>query len=77
MPTGDFALLGIAFNDDGKAVILTPPLVNGEGFDLSILATDTLAGDNPATYPLDPSGTNAIPASAAPSRFFRLRAEGQ
>ena len=58
-------------------MVLTPPLVNGEGFDLSILATDTLAGDNPATYPLDPSGTNAIPASAAPSRFFRLRAEGQ
>ena len=27
--TGDFALLGIAFNDDGKAVILTPPLVSG------------------------------------------------
>ena len=25
--TGDFALLGIAFNDDGKAVILTPPLL--------------------------------------------------
>ena len=79
-PFGAFTnppLLSITFDASGNPVVLTPPLVNGEGFDLSILATDTLAGDNPATYPLDPSGTNAIPASAAPSRFFRLRAEGQ
>ena len=26
-PTGDFALLGITFNNDGKAVVVTPPLL--------------------------------------------------
>ncbi|MBR1589036.1 MAG: hypothetical protein IJ658_12005 [Kiritimatiellae bacterium] len=52
----------------------TPPLVNTDGFDLSLLATDDLAGTNPATFPLDPSGTNAVPATASSSRFFRLKA---
>ena len=43
-------------------------------FDLSLLATDDLAGGNPATFPLDPSGTNAVPASSFSARFFRLKA---
>ena len=79
-PSGAFAdppLLSISFNATGNPVILTPPLVNGDGFDFAILATDTLDGDNPATYPLAPSGTNAIPATASPSRFFRLKAAEQ
>ena len=29
---------------------------------------------NPATFPLDPSGTNAVPASSSSARFFRLKA---
>ena len=29
---------------------------------------------NPATFPLDPSGTNAVPASSFSARFFRLKA---
>ena len=32
------------------------------------------SGANPATFPLDPSGTNAVPASSSSSRFFRLKA---
>ena len=59
-------------SDRSTALVLTPPLVNTAGFDLSLLATDDLAGANPATFPLDPSGTNAVPASS--SRFFRLKA---
>ena len=47
--------------------------MNTAGFDFSLLATDDLAGANPATFPLDPSGTNAVPATSSP-RFFRLRA---
>ena len=43
-------------------------------FDLSLLATDDLAGGNPATFPLDPSGTNAVPASSFSARIFRLKA---
>ena len=70
-------LLSISFDASGNPVVLTPPLVNGEGFALSILATDTLGGTNGTAYPLAPSGTNAIPASASPSRFSRLKATEQ
>ena len=76
-PAGAFTnppLLGIAFASDGTALVLTPPLVNTVGFDFSLLATDDLAGANPATFPLDPSGTNAVPASSSSARFFRLKA---
>ena len=76
-PTGAFTnppLLDIAFASDGTTLVLTPPLVNTVGFDFSLLATDDLAGANPATFPLDPSGTNAVPASSSSSRFFRLKA---
>ena len=37
-------------------------------------ATDELGGTNPVPYPLDPSGETEIPATASPSRFFRLKA---
>ena len=76
-PAGAFTnppLLDIAFASDGTALVLTPPLVNTAGFDFSLLATDDLAGANPATFPLDPSGTNAVPASSSSVRFFRLKA---
>jgi len=76
-PTGAFEnppLLGIAFASDGTALVLTPPLENTVGFDFSLLATDDLAGANPATFPLAPSGTNAVPASSSSTRFFRLKA---
>ena len=76
-PTGAFEnppLLDIAFAADGTVLVLTPPLVNTTGFDFSLLATDDLDGANPATFPLDPSGTNAVPASSSSARFFRLRA---
>ena len=29
---------------------------------------------NPAKFPLDPDGTNAVPASSSSARFFRLKA---
>ena len=76
-PTGDFALLGIEFNDAGKAVVVTPPLVNGEGFALSILATDRCDGEGAAatSYPLDPSGKTTIDETVSGSRFFRLKAQ--
>ena len=75
-PVTNPPLLSIVFGAGGTPVVLTPPLVNGEGFALSILATEDVAGSsNAVDYALAPSGTNAIPASAAPSRFFRLKAE--
>ena len=76
-PTGAIAnppLLSISFNTNGNPVVHTPPLVYGEGFDFSIVATDALGGTTAVSYPLAPSGDTEIPATAAPSRFFRLKA---
>ncbi len=76
-PTGVFTnppLLSISFDANGNPVILTPPLANAEGFDLSIRATDSPDGANGQIYPLNASGETAIPASGKKSRFFRLRA---
>ena len=75
VPTGDFALLGIAFNDDGKAVILTPPLVNTSGFTFTVVVSDNVNGTgNSATYDLDASGETVINETGKSRRFFRLRA---
>ena len=75
VPTGDFALLGIAFNDDGKAVILTPPLVNTSGFTFSVVVSDNVNGTgNSATYDLQPTGETVINETGKSRRFFRLRA---
>ena len=70
----DPLILGIAFAADGTALVLTPPPVNTIGFDFfSILAMDDLLGAPPTTLPLAPNGTNAVPASASPACFFRLK----
>jgi hypothetical protein len=76
-PTGEFALIGIEFNESGKAVVVTPPLVNSDGFALSILATDRCDGEGAAatSYPLDPSGKTTIDETVSGSRFFRLKAQ--
>ena len=76
-PTGVFTIIGIEFNEAGKAVVVTPPLVNGEGFALSILATDRCDGKGAAatSYPLDPSGKTTIDETVSGSRFFRLKAQ--
>ncbi len=56
-------------------MVHTPPLdPTTTGFDLLIRATDTLDGQNAATYPLDPSGDTVIPEVGKPARFFRLKA---
>ena len=73
-PVDNPPLLSISFDADGLPVIETPPLANGGGFDLSILATDDLDGSGAIAYPLDASGRTKIPASASGARFFRLRA---
>ena len=74
-PTGEFALIGIEFNDAGKAVVVTPPLVNAEGFAFSVVASDALDGTgNAASYPLEADGTTLINETVSGSRFFRLRA---
>ena len=76
-PSGTFEnppLLSISFDASGRAVIHTPPFSpSATGFEISILATDDLAGTGGTTYPLDADGETTIPASDKPARFFRLR----
>ena len=80
-PTGAFTdpvLLDIAFNEQGKAVILTPPLVNTDGFTFTIGASDNVDGTgNAASYPLNASGETVIDETGKTTRFFRLRAVTQ
>ena len=80
VPEGAFTnppLLSISFDASGRPVVLTPPLVNDDGFDISVIATDTLDGDNPVSYPLDASGETVIDETGKTSRFFRLKATEQ
>ena len=80
-PSGAFSepvLLDIRFNEQGKAVILTPQLVNTAGFTFTIGASDNVDGtENAASYPLDASGETVIDETGKTTRFFRLRAVTQ
>ena len=74
-PTGDAAILGIEFNEAGKAVIVTAPLVNATGFTFTVVASDDLDGEDAvATTPLSASGRTVIDEAKCAKRFFRLRA---
>ena len=60
----------------GKAVVKTPPLVNGAGFTFTIEASDAPDGTgNAASYQLNDSGETTIDETGKARRFFRLRAE--
>ena len=73
-----FTLLDIRFNEQGKAVVVTPPLVNSEGFTFTIGASDNPDGTgNAASYPLNASGETVIDETGKTRRFFRLRAVTQ
>ena len=76
-PTGAFTtppLLGITFNAAGKAVILTPALVNSSGFTFTVEASDNVDGTGtPASYPLNASGETTINETGKTKRFFRLK----
>ena len=70
-----FTLLDITFDEQGRAVVKTPPLKNNVGFTFSIVAFDNPDGTgNDVTYPLDPSGETVIDETGRTRRFFRLRA---
>jgi len=75
-PTGTFTnppLLSITF-DGGQPIVLTPPLVNTNGYTFGLLAYDALTNANPSAFwLLSPDGTNAVPGNL-PARFFRLGA---
>ena len=68
-------LLSISFDASGNPVIHTPPLnPSATGFDISILASDTLTSTGGTPYPLDPTGSTTIPQNGKSTRFFRLQA---
>jgi len=76
-PAGAFEnppLLSIHF-ENGAPVVVTPPLVNTDGYTFGLLAYDALTNANPSAYwLLSPDGTNAV-TGELPARFFRLGAE--
>ena len=77
-PTGDFAspLIGISDVGGGKASITTPEVKNTDGFTLSILASDDLAGTvDPVIYPATDAGLTIIDEPGKTNRFFRLKAD--
>ena len=77
-PSGAFTdpvLLDITFNAQGRAVILTPPLVNNAGFSFKVKASDNPDGTgNVASYPLNVAGETVIDETGKEARFFRLTA---
>ncbi len=80
-PTGAFAnppLLGIEFDAAGNVVIVTPSLVNTDGFTFSVVASDNVGGTgNVAETSLSASGKTTINETGKSARFFRLRATEQ
>ena len=70
-----FTLLDITFDEQGRAVVKTPPLKNNVGFTFTIEAWDNVdRTGNAASYPLHPSGETVIDETGRTRRFFRLSA---
>ena len=79
LPTGDFDILGITFDEYGYAVVLTQPIVNvDDTFVFTIVASDNPDGVGAVVeHPLDPSGVTVIGETPADKRFFHLHAVEQ
>ncbi len=75
--TDGMRILDLTFNDQGQVVVQTPPVVNSNGFGLSIATANDPAGtQNAASYPLDTDGETVIdePDTGSRTRFYRLKA---
>ena len=76
-PTGAFenpALLDIVI-EGGNVVVKTPPIVNLEGFAISVVESSDVAGKAVTeTKPLNSKGRTNFAVGSAPSRFYRLSA---
>ena len=56
-------------------MIITPALVNAEGFDITVIASDNVDGTgNIGAIPLNASGRTVIDEEKGEARFFRLDA---
>ena len=70
----NFTLIDITFNDQGQAVVVTPPLVNSAGFTFTVVASDAPDGTgSTASYPLNATGETVINETGKTTRFFHLR----
>ena len=68
--------LGIEMGEDGRVVILTPKVVNGNAFRILVVASDSPDGTgNVVEYPLSSDGDTTIDEVDMTKRFFRLWAE--
>ena len=74
-PSGAFTnppLLSIHF-ENGAPVVVTPPLVNTNGYGFALLGYDSLTNAEASlSCRPSPDGTNAITGAVLPARFFRL-----
>lgn len=69
-------ILDFETDGNGKSTITTPPVVNGEGFVFTVVASDDVEGtESVETYPLDLSGTTIIEEVPSNTRFFRVRVD--
>ena len=66
-------ITGFETDGNGTSTVTTLPVVNGEGFIFTVVASDDVEGtENVETYPLDLSGTTIIEETPANTRFFRV-----
>ena len=71
-------LMTISFNENGKPVITTPPLVHTEGVTLKVLSTTDLTDwlyPEERTLTVGDNGTLIFNHESDPQRFYKLKAE--
>jgi hypothetical protein len=69
--TDGLGILAIRWDDGGRPVVVTSPLVNGSGFDCSLESADSLSWTATSSTSLSPSGETSV-ETTAPVLFFRL-----
>ena len=75
--TDGLRILGVTFDEQGRAVVQTPPVANSAGFEVFIVTADDPGGWQYApSYPLDTDGETVIDEqdTGSRTRFYRLKA---
>ena len=76
--TGKFTIIDISVNAEGNVVITMAPVVNPEGFSVSVVETSDVAGDNVTDErEITSSPNTATFEKSDSSRFYRLKAVKQ
>lgn len=66
-------IIDIVMGEDGRVVILTPEVVNGGIFNISVIASDDPgATEGTTSYPISADGMTVIDEVDMTKRFFRV-----